>query len=79
MNWPPFPRYAGKIHDQVDFDGRAIFVRFVIAPLDADTIRFEQAFSDDGGKAWEINWVATDTRTTGRTTGHCVPEARSAE
>jgi len=51
----------------------------VIAPLDADTIRFEQAFSDDGGKAWEINWVATDTRTTGRTTGHCVPEARSAE
>jgi hypothetical protein len=34
----------------------------VITPLDVDTIRFEQAFSDDGGKTWEVNWVATDTR-----------------
>jgi hypothetical protein len=52
----------GEFYDQEDFNGRAIFVRFVITPLDADTIRFEQAFSDDGGKTWEINWVATDTR-----------------
>lgn len=52
----------GEFYDQEDFDGRAIFVRFVITPLDANTIRFEQAFSDDGGKTWEINWVATDTR-----------------
>ena len=33
-----------------------------ITPLDADLLRFEQAFSDDGGKTWEINWVATDVR-----------------
>ena len=52
----------GEFYDQEDFDGRAVFVRFVITPLDADTIRFEQAFSDDGGKTWETNWVATDTR-----------------
>jgi len=52
----------GEFYDQEDFDGRTIFVRFVITPLDADTIRFEQAFSDDGGKTWETNWVATDTR-----------------
>jgi hypothetical protein len=52
----------GEFYDQEDFDGRAVFVRFVITPLDADTIRFEQAFSDDGGKTWEVNWVATDTR-----------------
>ena len=52
----------GEFYDQEDFEGRAVFVRFVITPLDADTIRFEQAFSDDGGKTWEINWVATDTR-----------------
>ncbi|MBS0273535.1 MAG: hypothetical protein JSR55_03850 [Proteobacteria bacterium] len=24
---------------------------------------FEQAFSDDGGKSWEVNWIAGDTRT----------------
>lgn len=52
----------GEFYDQEDFDGRAVFVRFVITPLDADTIRFEQAFSDDGGKTWEVNWVATDKR-----------------
>ena len=53
---------VGTFYDQEDFDGRAVFVRFVITPLDADTIRFEQAFSADGGKTWEVNWVATDTR-----------------
>jgi hypothetical protein len=24
--------------------------------------RFEQSFSDDGGKTWEVNWIAIDTR-----------------
>jgi hypothetical protein len=52
----------GEFYDQEDFDGRAVFVRFVITPLDANTIHFEQAFSDDGGKTWEVNWMATDTR-----------------
>jgi len=28
----------------------------------ADSSRFEQAFSDDGGKSWEKNWVMTYTR-----------------
>ena len=52
----------GEFYDQEDFNGRAVLVRFVIMPVDADTIRFEQAFSDDGGKTWEANWIATDTR-----------------
>ncbi len=43
--------------------GRAILVRFVISQLDSNSWRFEQAFSDDGGKTWELNWIATDTRT----------------
>jgi hypothetical protein len=42
--------------------GRTILVRFVISPIDAGTWRFEQAFSDDGGRTWEVNWIATDTR-----------------
>ena len=57
-----FVNGRGEFYDQEDFDGRAVFVRFVIIPVNADTIRFEQAFSADGGKTWELNWVATDTR-----------------
>jgi hypothetical protein len=63
----------GEFYDQETFDGRAILVRFVIsdatpgscfvnAANTPNVCRFEQAFSDDGGKSWEVNWIATDTR-----------------
>jgi hypothetical protein len=54
----------GAFHSQETLDGRAILVRFVITPVTPDSVRFEQAFSGDGGKTWELNWVATDTRVT---------------
>jgi hypothetical protein len=43
-------------------DGRAILVRFVITCASRDSCHFEQGFSDDGGKSWETNWIADDTR-----------------
>lgn len=52
----------GEFHSQEIYNGRAIFVRFVITPVNADTYRFEQSFSADGGRTWEVNWIATDTR-----------------
>jgi len=52
----------GEFFGQDSLGSRAILVRFVISPLTPDSIRFEQAFSDDGGKTWEVNWIATDTR-----------------
>ncbi len=52
----------GEFYDQEPFNGRAILVRFVILPLTPDSCRFEQSFSDDGGKTWEVNWIAIDTR-----------------
>ena len=39
-----------------------ILVRFVISDIKPDSCHFEQAFSDDGGKTWEVNWIATDSR-----------------
>jgi hypothetical protein len=62
-----FQNGRGEFFDQETLAGRAILVRFVIAPEGPDSCRFEQAFSDDGGKTWEANWVATDTRVTGAT------------
>lgn len=57
-----FKNGRGEFYSQETINGRAIFVRFIITPLTPDSIRFEQAFSDDGGKTWEVNWIATDTR-----------------
>jgi hypothetical protein len=52
----------GEFYAQETLNGRAIFVRFVISDITPDSVRFEQAFSDDGGKSWEVNWIAVDTR-----------------
>lgn len=52
----------GEFYDQEIFNGRSILVRFVIMKLNTDGCRFEQAFSGDGGKTWEVNWIATDIR-----------------
>jgi hypothetical protein len=57
-----FRNGRGEFFDQETLNGRAIFVRFVISDITANSCRFEQAFSDDGGKTWEVNWIATDTR-----------------
>ena len=52
----------GEFYDQETLNGRAILVRFVVSDITADSCHFEQAFSDDGGKTWEVNWIANDTR-----------------
>jgi len=52
----------GEFYDQETLGDRAILVRFVISDIRADSARFEQSFSADGGKNWEVNWIATDTR-----------------
>lgn len=57
-----FKNGRGEFFDQEAFNGRAILVRFVISDITPNSCRFEQAFSNDGGKTWEVNWIATDTR-----------------
>jgi hypothetical protein len=57
-----FKNGRGEFFDQETYNGRAILVRFVIFDITPNSCRFEQAFSDDGGKSWEVNWIATDTR-----------------
>jgi hypothetical protein len=57
-----FKNGRGEFFDQETLNGRAILVRFVISNITPDSCRFEQSFSDDGGKIWEVNWIAIDTR-----------------
>jgi hypothetical protein len=57
-----FKNGRGEFVDQEPFNGRSILVRFNIFPTGANSARSEQAFSDDGGKTWETNWINTYTR-----------------
>jgi len=52
----------GEFFGQDSLDGRAIYVRFVFSDVTPTSFRFEQAFSNDGGNVWEVNWKATFTR-----------------
>jgi hypothetical protein len=57
-----FKNGRGEFYDQEDFNGRMILVRNVWSDITPNSCHFEQAFSDDGGKTWEVNWIADDTR-----------------
>jgi hypothetical protein len=52
----------GEFYDQETFHGAAIFVRFIFSDTTPTSFRLEQAFSADGGKTWEPNWIATFVR-----------------
>lgn len=52
----------GEFYNQEMLDGRAIYVRFIFSDITPSSFRLEQAFSDDGGKSWEVNWIARFSR-----------------
>lgn len=57
-----FKNGRGEFYDQETINDRACLVRFVISDIKPDSCRFEQSYSEDGGKTWEVNWIAIDTR-----------------
>jgi hypothetical protein len=52
-----FKNGRGEFYDQELFNGKAIWVRFTVFPITPDSAQSEQAFSRDGGKTWETNWI----------------------
>jgi hypothetical protein len=57
-----FKNGRGEFFDQEDFNGRPVLVRFIISDIETEFCRFEQSFSTDDGKTWEVKWIAIDTR-----------------
>ena len=57
-----FKNGRAEFYDQEPYKGRMILVRFAITSFTANSCRFEQSFSDDGGKTWEMNFIVTETR-----------------
>jgi hypothetical protein len=65
MSTPAIGRFEngrGEFVNAETLNGKPILVRFVISEITPRSCRFEQSFSDDGGKTWELNWIAVDTR-----------------
>ena len=59
-----FKNGVGEFYDQElsGPNGRAILVRFIWSNTNTNTPHFEQSFSNDGGKTWEVNWITDQTR-----------------
>lgn len=57
-----FDQGIGLFHAEDTLDGTPIKVRFTWTPIDAGAARWQQAFSDDGGKTWETNWIMDFSR-----------------
>ena len=56
-----FKNGRGEFYDQEPYNGRTILVRFAVSDITPNSCRFEQAFSADGAKTWEVNLVVTET------------------
>jgi len=57
-----FKNGRGEFFGQDTLNGKAIFVRFVWSNTTTDSPHFEQSFSEDGGKTWEVNWITDQVR-----------------
>ena len=53
---------VGEFYDHEEINGRMTLVRFQWTKTNSDSPHFEQSFSDDGGKTWEVNWITDQTR-----------------
>ena len=53
---------VGELYDMEPWGGRMILVRYQWRSRDRDHAHFEQAFSADGGRTWEVNWICDLTR-----------------
>ncbi|WP_394828017.1 hypothetical protein [Pendulispora albinea] len=53
----------GEFYGEDEDNGRHVKVRYIWIKSGPDTAHWEQAFSYDGGRTWETNWMNELTRT----------------
>lgn len=65
LDKPVVGQFRGRIarlYNDDEFDGRPIKVRATYRDLGVGRANWDQAFSVDGGRSWEINWIMEFTR-----------------
>ena len=81
--WPTsmvgeFQDGRGELYSIDDINGRMILVRCTLTPISATSHRFEQAFSADGGRTWETNWIDVYTRMSDAEAARVLAERKAA-
>jgi len=57
-----FKNGRGEFFAKDTINGKSILVRYAWTDMTTTSPHFEQSFSDDGGKTWEVNWITDQTR-----------------
>lgn len=57
-----FKNGRGEFYAQDTINGKTVLIRFIWSNTTTSVPHFEQSFSDDGGKTWEVNWITDQTR-----------------
>src|SRR5579863_5747409 len=57
-----FKNGQGEFYAPDTFEGKKITIRFIWSNTNTNKPHFEQSFSQDGGKTWEVNWITDQTR-----------------
>jgi hypothetical protein len=55
----------GEFYSRETIGGQSIICRFIWSDITSTSCRWEQAFSINGGKTWEVNWIMEFTRQQG--------------
>jgi hypothetical protein len=55
---------VGRFYDREPYHGKPIVVRYLWTHRSPNACHYEQAFSADGGRTWETNWISDLTRAT---------------
>ena len=53
-----FSKDRGEFYDQEQLGERMILARFIFSDIRPNSFHLEQAFSADGGRSWETNWIS---------------------
>jgi hypothetical protein len=64
-----FRNGRGEFYAYYSVNGKTILVRFDWSRTNTSAPHFEQSFSDDGGKTWEVNWITDQMHPAGEPRG----------
>ena len=57
-----FDKGRGELIGQDTLDGRAILVRAVLSDIAATSHTYQESYSADGGRTWEVAFTAKKTK-----------------